>query len=76
MEDVKSACCGLGKYGGESGCLSTDMACEKSSAHIWWDLYNPTPAVNSVLADSAWSGQPLSSICRPITVQELLSTSS
>ncbi|KAL3625724.1 hypothetical protein CASFOL_030253 [Castilleja foliolosa] len=76
MEDVKNACCGVGKYGGESGCLSTDMACEKTSAHVWWDLYNPTPVINSMLAGSAWSGQPLSSICRPINVQELVSSSS
>ncbi|KAL3653275.1 hypothetical protein CASFOL_002956 [Castilleja foliolosa] len=74
MEDVQNACCGLGKYGGESGCLSSDMACEKASAHVWWDLYNLTPVVNSVLAGSAWSGQPLSSICRPINVQELVSS--
>ncbi|KAI3450096.1 hypothetical protein Pfo_006761 [Paulownia fortunei] len=75
IEDVKNACCGLGRYGGVSGCLSTEMACREASTHVWWDLYNPTPAVNSLLADSAWSGQPLSSICRPIPVQQLLSSS-
>lgn len=48
-----------------------DMACPQASTHVWWDLYNPTPAVNSLIADSAWSGQPLSDICHPISVQEL-----
>ncbi|KZV31877.1 GDSL esterase/lipase-like [Dorcoceras hygrometricum] len=75
IEDVDSACCGLGKYGGTSGCISTDMACQRSLAHVWWDLYNPTTAVNSLIADSAWSGHPLSAISRPITVQELVSSS-
>ncbi|KAL3828654.1 hypothetical protein ACJIZ3_017456 [Penstemon smallii] len=75
IEDVKSACCGLGRYGGVSGCISTDMACSRASTRVWWDFYNPTPAVNSLLADSAWSGRRLPSICRPITVQELLSSS-
>ncbi|KAK4407517.1 hypothetical protein Sango_0332700 [Sesamum angolense] len=75
IKDVKNACCGLGKYGGSSGCVSTEMACQDASTHVWWDLYNPTPAVNSLLADSAWSGKPLSSICRPMNVQELFSSS-
>ncbi|BFG35038.1 hypothetical protein CerSpe_213120 [Prunus speciosa] len=76
FEDVKSACCGLGKYGAAIGCLSKDTACEQDTSHVWWDLYNPTKAVNSLLADSAWSGSPLSRICRPTTIQELLSTAS
>ncbi|XP_073272552.1 GDSL esterase/lipase At1g71250-like [Primulina huaijiensis] len=75
IEDVNSACCGLGKYGGMSGCISTDMACQRASTHVWWDLYNPTTTINSLIADSAWSGHPLSAISRPITVQELVSNS-
>ncbi|KAK4419700.1 hypothetical protein Salat_2382900 [Sesamum alatum] len=71
IKDAKNACCGLGRYGGASGCVSTEMACQDASTHVWWDLYNPTPTVNSLLADSAWSG----SICRPMNVQELLSSS-
>ncbi|KAA8544427.1 hypothetical protein F0562_022439 [Nyssa sinensis] len=71
FKDVKSACCGLGKYGGMLGCVSVDMACQQVSAHVWWDFYNPTQSVNSLLAKSIWSGQPLSDICRPITIHEL-----
>lgn len=75
FEDAKNACCGLGKYGGMKGCLSPDMACHRASNHVWWDLYNPTEAVNILLANSAWSGDPLSSICRPITFKALGSSS-
>ncbi|XWS28452.1 hypothetical protein CRYUN_Cryun25bG0070300 [Craigia yunnanensis] len=76
FEDAKSACCGLGFYGAKIGCISSDMACKTVSAHVWWDLYNPTPEVNSLLADSAWSGEVvLSNLCRPITVQDLVCTS-
>ncbi|KAK3025968.1 hypothetical protein RJ639_040942 [Escallonia herrerae] len=74
FEDVKSACCGLGRYGGMNGCVSVDMACPQPSGHVWWDLYNPTPAANSLLADSAWHGQPLPNICRPTTIQKLMSS--
>ncbi|KAK2640966.1 hypothetical protein Ddye_022729 [Dipteronia dyeriana] len=72
FEEVKSACCGLGLYGAMIGCLSVEMACNEGSRHVWWDLYNPTHAVNSLLADSAWSGHPLFSICRPIAIRDLV----
>ncbi|KAL6130284.1 hypothetical protein ACLB2K_068665 [Fragaria x ananassa] len=74
FEDVKSACCGLGMYGAEVGCLSKDMACDKEASHVWWDLYNPTQAVNSLLADSAWSSNPLP-ICCPMNIQEFFTAS-
>ncbi|CAK7329200.1 unnamed protein product [Dovyalis caffra] len=72
FSDTKNACCGLGLHGAEIGCVSAEMTCDQSSAHVWWDLYNPTQALNSLLADSAWSGYPLPGICRPITVQDLV----
>ncbi|RVW61022.1 GDSL esterase/lipase [Vitis vinifera] len=71
FEEVKMACCGLGPYGGMAGCVDLGLACHDASTHVWWDLYNPTPAVNSLLADSAWFAQPMPNICRPVTVQEL-----
>lgn len=74
FEDAKNACCGTGEYGGTKGCLSPDMACPRASTHVWWDLYNPTEAVNVLLANSAWSGDPLPSICRPITFKALESS--
>ncbi|KAJ6693081.1 hypothetical protein OIU79_014757 [Salix purpurea] len=75
FSDTKNACCGLGLHGAEIGCVSAETTCNQSSAHVWWDLYNPTQALNSLLADSAWSGHPLPDICRPITVQDLVYTS-
>ncbi|KAK0603819.1 hypothetical protein LWI29_009046 [Acer saccharum] len=72
FEEVRSACCGLGLYGAMIGCLSVEMACNEGSSHVWWDLNNPTQAVNSLLADSAWSGHPLFSICRPIAIRDLV----
>ncbi|KAE8712203.1 Pyridine nucleotide-disulfide oxidoreductase family protein [Hibiscus syriacus] len=50
FEDAKNACCGLGLYGAEIGCITSDMACNPVSSNVWWDLYNPTPRVNSLLA--------------------------
>ncbi|KAK6926440.1 GDSL lipase/esterase [Dillenia turbinata] len=75
FEDAKSACCGNGWRGGRVGCESMKMACPMESSHVWWDFYNPTHAVNSLLADSAWSGHPFPNLCRPMSVQDLASSS-
>ncbi|KAK7300334.1 hypothetical protein RJT34_11177 [Clitoria ternatea] len=72
FEDVKSACCGLGLNGAVIGCISMDMTCHQASTHVWWDLFNPTQAVNAILADAAWSGQPIPDLCHPITIHELV----
>ncbi|MED6168338.1 hypothetical protein PIB30_010668 [Stylosanthes scabra] len=70
--DIKSACCGLGLNGAMIGCMSMDTTCNEPSKHLWWDLLNPTQAVNSILADAAWSGSPMSNLCNPITILELV----
>ncbi|XP_021655426.2 GDSL esterase/lipase At1g71250 [Hevea brasiliensis] len=72
FEDVNNACCGLGLHGAIIGCLSADMACNQPSAYVWWDLYNPSRAVNSFLAEAIWSGHTFPGICRPILVQDLV----
>jgi len=72
IDEVRGACCGAGWHGAGMGCQSMEMACSQPSNHLWWDFYNPTEAVNSLLADSAWSGQLLGDICRPLTVQALV----
>ncbi|KAL1555127.1 GDSL esterase/lipase-like isoform X1 [Salvia divinorum] len=68
IDDVRNACCGVVRDGKVSGCVSTEMACQEASTHVWWDLQNPTPAVNSLLAQSAWSSP---SLCRPFSLKHL-----
>lgn len=72
--DVNDACCGMGRYGGMVGCVSKEMMCEEQSRHVWWDLYNPTEAVNRHLAQWMWSGTHPKSICWPFGIQELVSS--
>ncbi|CAO2840973.1 unnamed protein product [Amaranthus hypochondriacus] len=72
FEDVRGACCGRGWHGAAEGCQNIENACNQTSTHMWWDFYNPTHAVNSLLADSAWSGQPLGDICHPFSIQGLV----
>ncbi|XP_076903039.1 GDSL esterase/lipase At5g37690-like [Bidens hawaiensis] len=74
IKNVKNACCGEGTDSGLRGCMSMNMACADPSTHVWWDQFNPGLAVSSLIADSAWSGELLRDICRPTTVQNLVSS--
>ncbi|GFP98057.1 GDSL esterase/lipase at1g29670 [Phtheirospermum japonicum] len=65
------ACCGLGMYNGWIMCISSDMACNNASTHIWWDQFHPTEAVNKILADNVWSGLH-TSMCYPMNLQEMI----
>ncbi|XP_050223853.1 GDSL esterase/lipase At1g71250-like [Mercurialis annua] len=74
FRDAESACCGLGLHNAIVGCLSTELGCSEPSRYVWWDFYNPSERVNSMLADAAWSGHMLSGICHPMPVQDLVYT--
>ncbi|KAK6158441.1 hypothetical protein DH2020_005755 [Rehmannia glutinosa] len=65
------ACCGLGMYRGWIMCISSDMACDNASNHIWWDQFHPTDAVNEILADNVWSGLH-TSMCYPMNLQDMI----
>ncbi|XP_022995420.1 GDSL esterase/lipase At1g71250-like isoform X1 [Cucurbita maxima] len=72
FEESRSACCGLGSYNASIGCVAKEIACGRVRRHVWWDLYNPTGAVNSLLANSAWRDRPFSNFCRPSTIGDLV----
>ncbi|GFP98059.1 GDSL esterase/lipase at1g71691 [Phtheirospermum japonicum] len=58
-------------YNGWIMCISSDMACNNASTHIWWDQFHPTEAVNKILADNVWSGLH-TSMCYPMNLQEMI----
>ncbi|XP_038901048.1 GDSL esterase/lipase At1g71250-like [Benincasa hispida] len=75
FKESRSACCGVGwNNASVVGCVAMEIACREVRRYVWWDLYNPTAAVNSLLADSAWRNQPLSTLCHPSNIQDLLLT--
>lgn len=71
LEVTTDACCGLGRYKGWIMCLSSEMACNNASTHIWWDQFHPTAAVNGILADNVWSGLH-SSMCYPMNMKDMV----
>nr|CAB3488946.1 unnamed protein product [Digitaria exilis] len=76
LEETREACCGLGPFKASVGCLSKGMACATPERHVWWDLYTPTDAVATLLADWSWSSPPTAmtttNICTPVSLQQLV----
>ncbi|KAF3789620.1 GDSL esterase/lipase [Nymphaea thermarum] len=73
FSNVKNACCGVGPYGGRLGCRRDGTVCSDRETRVWWDLYNPTAATNSLLAEWMWADGPLG-ICAPVSIHHLTFT--
>ncbi|KAL6868120.1 hypothetical protein ACP4OV_014965 [Aristida adscensionis] len=56
FEVVDTACCGVGRDGGEVSCLPLSAPCQRRRGHVFWDAFHPTEAVNLVLAGKAYAG--------------------
>ncbi|KAF4349822.1 hypothetical protein G4B88_026700 [Cannabis sativa] len=68
--EVKSACCGLGKFRSESPCLPIAKYCSNRRGHVFWDLYHPTEATHSILSDYIFDGPP--KYIFPLSVKQLV----
>ena len=53
------------------GCTARETACVEPAKRMWWDLFNPTAAVNELLANWSWTGGS-ASICTPESLGELI----
>ncbi|KAL5200634.1 hypothetical protein ABZP36_021837 [Zizania latifolia] len=46
FEEVRSACCGGGKFNAEKGCTPSSSYCSDRSKFLFWDLLHPTQATS------------------------------
>ncbi|KDP31296.1 hypothetical protein JCGZ_11672 [Jatropha curcas] len=66
---VDRGCCGIGRNQGQITCLPFTMPCSNRNVYVFWDAFHPTQAVNTILAQRAFSGPPRD--CYPINVQQM-----
>lgn len=50
FKEVKSACCGDGKFNGESFCVPNATLCSKRHQYLFWDLFHPTQTASKLAA--------------------------
>ncbi|KAE8125526.1 hypothetical protein FH972_020321 [Carpinus fangiana] len=68
--EVKAACCGLGDLNAKVACLPIATYCSNRRDHVFWDLYHPTEAAHSIIADQIFDGP--SQYTFPLNVRQLI----
>ncbi|KXG31040.1 hypothetical protein SORBI_3004G286700 [Sorghum bicolor] len=56
FKDVTTACCGSGRFNGESGCTPNATLCDNRHQYLFWDLLHPTHATSKIAAAAIYNG--------------------
>nr|AKR18896.1 GDSL-like lipase/acylhydrolase [Oryza longistaminata] len=56
FKEVTTACCGSGKFNGESGCTPNATLCDNRHDYLFWDLLHPTHATSKIAAAAIYNG--------------------
>ncbi|KAL5997697.1 hypothetical protein ACLOJK_008627 [Asimina triloba] len=68
--DTKTGCCGVGRNNGQITCLPLQTPCNDRNAHVFWDAFHPTEAVNLIIGRRSYRAQS-SSDAYPVDIQRL-----
>ncbi|KAM7253218.1 hypothetical protein ACFE04_025836 [Oxalis oulophora] len=66
---VDKGCCVLGSSQGQITCRQNVYPCPNRNQYVFWDAFNPTQAVNSILAQRAFTGSTRD--VYPINIQQM-----
>ncbi|KAF3434801.1 hypothetical protein FNV43_RR21887 [Rhamnella rubrinervis] len=58
FKDVKSACCGAGKFNATTICNKQSNLCLKRDDYLFWDSFHPTHTASKLAAITLFSGPP------------------
>ncbi|ERM96599.1 GDSL esterase/lipase At5g55050 [Amborella trichopoda] len=54
--ELEKACCGKGRFNGESACTPDADYCPNRNKYLFWDLYHPTQAASKLAAKTIYYG--------------------
>ncbi|KAK1296624.1 GDSL esterase/lipase [Acorus calamus] len=69
LKELKSACCGGGKFNGQSPCIPNATYCMNRDQYLFWDLFHPTQATHKLIAQAFYAGS--SRFVGPVTFKQL-----
>ncbi|PIN20500.1 Triacylglycerol lipase [Handroanthus impetiginosus] len=72
FNEIKAACCGLGRLRAKLPCTPLAVYCSNRSDHLFWDIYHPTETAVRLFIDKLFSGS--GDYVSPMTVQQLIAT--
>ncbi|CAO2033921.1 unnamed protein product [Urochloa humidicola] len=70
LEEVKSACCGGGRFNAERGCIPSSNCCSDRSKYLFWDLLHPTQATYKFAGLVFYDGP--AQFFSPISIKQLV----
>ncbi|KAJ3689696.1 hypothetical protein LUZ61_018860 [Rhynchospora tenuis] len=70
FKELKSACCGAGKFNGESQCLPNATYCSSRTEYVYWDFVHPTQSLYNLTIQFQLYGS--KSVVTPINVKQLI----
>ncbi|CAL5024397.1 unnamed protein product [Urochloa decumbens] len=70
LEEVKSACCGGGRFNAERGCIPSSSCCSDRSKYLFWDLLHPTQATYKFAGLVFYDGP--AQFFSPISIKQLV----
>ncbi|XP_021314549.1 GDSL esterase/lipase At5g55050 [Sorghum bicolor] len=70
LEEVKSACCGGGRFNAEIGCTPISSCCSDRSKYLFWDLLHPTQATSKFAGLAFYDGP--AQFVSPISIKQLV----
>ncbi|XP_025804783.1 GDSL esterase/lipase At5g55050-like [Panicum hallii] len=70
LEEVKSACCGGGRFNAERGCIPNSNCCSDRSKYLFWDLVHPTQATYKFAGLVFYDGP--AQFVSPISIKQLI----
>ena len=73
FKEVKTACCGAGKFNGESACMPNATYCSNRRQYLFWDLLHPTHATSKLAGLAIYNGS--LQYASPINFRQLVEAS-
>ncbi|OAY84541.1 GDSL esterase/lipase [Ananas comosus] len=71
--EVRTACCGAGRFNGNSGCTPNATYCSNRRQYLFWDLLHPTHTTSRLAALAIFNGS--QQFAAPINFRQLIEDS-
>jgi len=68
--NTNTACCGIGRNGGQLTCLPGEPPCLNRDEYVFWDAFHPSAAANTAIAKRSYNAQRSSDVY-PIDISQL-----
>ncbi|ONK72966.1 uncharacterized protein A4U43_C04F25530 [Asparagus officinalis] len=73
FKEVKTACCGSGKFNGEGACMPNATYCSDRRGYLFWDMLHPTHATSKLAGFAIYHGS--LQFAAPINIRQLVEAS-